>query len=268
MTDDATALSERLELARDASREAGRLTLQYFSPDVPVERKSDDSPVTVADREAEQLLRRRISEAFPDDGILGEEFGERDGTSGVRWILDPIDGTKSFIAGVPIYGTLVGVEIDGQSQIGVIELPALDQRIYASKGQGAWWQVGHREPVQASVSAIDRLADGVYLTSEPSSFSERNAAAVHTALESAAWYSRSWGDCYGYFLLATGRAVAMIDPFVAIWDAAALYPVVTEAGGTITDWAGNSTYTAGELVGTNGRVLPEVLALTSPHAGR
>jgi fructose-1,6-bisphosphatase/inositol monophosphatase family enzyme len=115
------------------------------------------------------------------------------------------------------------------------------------------------------VSQIDQLADGVYLTSEASSYADRNASDVHRALEAAAWYSRTWGDCYGYFLLATGRAVAMIDPEVCIWDAAALQPVVTEAGGTITDWAGNSTYTAGELIGTNGRVLEEVLALTRPH---
>src|SRR5436309_14340502 len=133
-------LTSRLDLAVAAAREAGEITLRYFRRDnFRVERKADDSPVTVADREAEQHLRRRIAAAFPDDGILGEELGEQPGTSGYRWILDPIDGTKSFICGVPLYGQLIGIERERRSVVGVINIPALDECVYAAAGQGAWY---------------------------------------------------------------------------------------------------------------------------------
>ena len=254
-------LSARLQLAREAAIQAGRLVMRYFDQGVEVERKSDNSPVTIADREAEQLLRRLISDAFPDDGILGEEFDEKPGTSGYRWILDPIDGTKSFITGVPLFGTLIGVERGDECAIGVIEMPALDQRVFAAVGHHAWWQRGDAEPERTHVSAVDRLADGVYLTTEIDSFAERDASSIHERLEAAAWFSRTWGDCYGYFLLVTGRAAVMVDPVVSLWDAAALYPVLKEAGATMTDWNGRETYQAGEVIATNGHVLEEVLAI-------
>src|SRR5262249_8374850 len=146
-------LSARLRLACDAAREAAQLTLQYFrASDLRIDLKQDSSPVTIADREAEQLLRRRIAGEFPEDGILGEEFGEHGGTSGYRWILDPIDGTKSFIHGVPLYAVLIGVEHAGQSCIGVIQIPALDEMVYAAQGGGAWHIVGSRPPEKAHVS--------------------------------------------------------------------------------------------------------------------
>ena len=160
--DGSAQLSERLELARSAAREAGKLTLEFFQrADLAVERKADQSPVTAADREAEQLMRERIAAAFPDDAILGEEFPDRRGTSGYRWILDPIDGTKSFIHGVPLYGTLIGLEHGLQSVLGVIQIPALDECVYAAAGQGAWHVRGGAAPAPARVSqtpAIGRLA--------------------------------------------------------------------------------------------------------------
>lgn len=264
MSDGASAvISSRLDLACHAAKEAGRLIMQYYDQDVDVERKSDNSPVTIADREAEKLIRALVAESFPDDGVLGEEFGEQTGSSGFRWILDPIDGTKSFITGVPLFGTLIGVEFEGQCIIGVIEFPALDQRVYAARGQHAWWQRGEQDAIKTHVSTVDRLADGVYLTSELRTFAERDALSVHEQLEAASWYSRTWGDCYGYFLLATGRAAVMIDPIVSLWDTAALYPVLKEAGATVTDWKGNDSYTAGELLATNGHVHEEVLSIVS-----
>src|SRR4029453_10726863 len=131
-------LTSRLELAITAGRAAGQLTLNWFQTEIDVERKADQSPVTIADKSAEQLLRQRIADAFPFDGILGEEFGETAGTSGFRWILDPIDGTKSFISGVPLYGTLVGVEHSGRALVGLVYMPALDEGAYAEVGGGAW----------------------------------------------------------------------------------------------------------------------------------
>ena len=143
----------RLELAKTIAVEAGQQTLDHFQHDsLEVIRKSDNSPVTIADREAEQLLRQRIAAAFPDDGILGEEFGEEPGSSAYRWILDPIDGTKSFISGVPLFGTLVGVEQENQSEIGVIYVPGLDEGIFAARGHGAWHFRSEVEPTAARVS--------------------------------------------------------------------------------------------------------------------
>jgi histidinol phosphatase-like enzyme (inositol monophosphatase family) len=192
-----TAIDNRLELAREIARDAGQLTLRYFADELVVDWKVDRSPVTVADREAELFLRKKISERFANDAILGEEFGETAGDSGFRWILDPIDGTKSFISGVPLYGTLIGIEFQGQCVVGVIELPALDRRISAAAHQDALWQTGDGPLRRATVSSCPRLSEGLYVTSEIKTFQARDAAVVHARLEAASWISRTWGDCYG-----------------------------------------------------------------------
>jgi histidinol-phosphatase len=263
----AAEIKPRLELAIAAGKEAGRLTLNYFQRDnFQVERKSDASPVTIADRSAEQLLRERIAAAFPADGILGEEFGTVEGSSGFRWILDPIDGTKSFISGVPLYGTMVGVEHDGRALAGLVYMPGLDEGVYASAGQGTWHFRGGDSPRRCRVSQKRTLAEGVFLTSQVDTFAKRSAAAAYDALQSAASITRTWGDCYGYLLVATGRAEAMVDPIMNVWDAAAVQPIVEEAGGTFTDWQGNPTIHAGEAVATNGLVQAEVLAITRQFA--
>jgi histidinol phosphatase-like enzyme (inositol monophosphatase family) len=256
------AFSPRLSLALDIAREAGRHTLTYFGrPELQVDRKADESPVTIADREAELLLRERIAAAMPDDAILGEEFPERPGTSGYRWILDPIDGTKSFIHGVPLYGTMVGVEHNGRSLIGVVVLPALDEVVYAEAGQGAWRQRGVGEALRAHVSKISTLADSLFLTSEVASFRGKERMDAYLRLDEACRLSRTWGDCFGYLLVATGRAEVMLDPVMNVWDAAAVQSIIEEAGGTFTDWRGESTIHSGEGVATNGRVREEVLAI-------
>jgi histidinol-phosphatase len=260
---DATELSQRLEVGRAAAAEAGRLTLDYFRrDDLAVERKADASPVTIADRQAERLLRELIAAAFPDDAILGEELPDRPGTSGCRWILDPIDGTKSFIHGVPLYGTLIAVEHDSQSVLGIIGIPALDECVYAAVGQGAWYVRGRAAPIRARVSRTERLAESLFCTSEVASFGPRGASTVYDRLQAAARLSRTWGDCYGYLMVATGRAELMVDPIMNIWDAAAILPILQEAGGTFTDWQGRPTIHSGEGVATNGLVLQETLAIT------
>ncbi len=263
MNQNASDISSRLELAIDAAREAGRITLDYFRrDDLEVQRKGDDSPVTAADRQAEKHLRRRIAETFPDDAILGEEFPERPGTSGFQWILDPIDGTKSFIHGVPLYGTLVGVEHEKESGLGVILIPATGECVYATKGQGAWYASGDNPPRPARVSNCRRLSEGLFVTSEVLGFDQLGRREVYDKLQAAARLSRTWGDCYGYMLVATGRADLMVDPVMAVWDAAALLPILEEAGGTFTDWQGRATIHAGEGIATNGQILDEVLAIT------
>jgi histidinol phosphatase-like enzyme (inositol monophosphatase family) len=261
MNDD--ELLRRQDLALAIAREAGEITLQFFGRDnFDVELKRDASPVTVADRQAEQHLRARIAAALPDDAILGEEFPERPGTSGFRWILDPIDGTKSFISGVPLYGVLIGVEHEGRSVVGVIHVPALDECAYAAVGQGAWYLRGQKERTAARVSKKDSLSRGLFCTSEVKTFVETGRRAVYDQLQTRSWLTRTWGDAYGYLLVATGRAEAMVDPKMNVWDCAALQPVIEEAGGTFTDWRGNPTIHAGEAIATNGLVLDEVLAIT------
>ena len=259
----AAEVASRLELAISAGMEAGRLTLQYFQQDnYEVERKSDASPVTIADRSAEQLLRERIAAAFPQDGIIGEELGTTNGASGFNWILDPIDGTKAFIHGVPLYGTLIGVEHGGRCHAGLIFMPALDEGVYASTEQGAWHFRGSSPPTPARVSRKGKLSEGLFVTSAVDGYDQRGAAAAFIGLQKAAYITRTWGDCYGYLLVATGRAEAMVDPLMNLWDAAALQPILEEAGGTFTDWHGNATIHAGESIGTNGLVLEEVLSVT------
>src|SRR4051794_5274797 len=172
----ADEIRRRLDLAITAGKEAGRLTLQYFQRDnYQIERKSDRSPVTIADRAAEELLRQRIGASFAADGILGEEFGVTSGTSGFNWILDPIDGTKSFISGVPLYGTLVAIEHEQKSLAGLVFMPALDEGIYASVGEGAWHFRGDKPPRRSRVSQKS-IADGLFVTSQIDSFAARGAA--------------------------------------------------------------------------------------------
>lgn len=260
-------LLSRLDLARRAGVAAGKHTLKYFQQsNYEVDRKGDASPVTVADKEAEQLLRREIAAAFPDDSILGEEFGVVEGTSGYRWILDPIDGTKSFISGVPLYGTMVGVEKDGRSLIGVVYIPGLDEGVYAATGQGCWHWRGSAAPTRATVSPRKQLSEGAFVTSQVDSFAKRGAAEAFTSLEKAAYVTRTWGDCYGYLLVATGRVEVMVDPIMNVWDAAAIQPIMEEAGGTFTSWSGEPTIHAGEGIGTNKHVLEEVLAVMKRFA--
>ncbi len=259
MTDE---LTPRLKLACQVAREAGGLTLRYFRRDgLQVDTKADASPVTIADREAEQLLRKQISAAFPHDGILGEEFGEQGGTSGCRWILDPIDGTKSFIYGVPLYSVLIGVELAGESRVGVIYVPAMDEMVYAARGQGAWHVRAGGSPQPARVSNTKTLAEALFCTSGLTGFHKRGSLDVFERLTKAAKVGRTWGDGFGYLLLATGRADVMVDPAMFLWDAAPLPPIMQEAGGTFTDWKGNVTISAGEGLGTNSHLLDEVLRL-------
>ncbi len=255
--------SDRLQLAIDAAQAAGRITLEYFRrEDLQVERKGDDSPVTVADRLAEEHLRRRIAEAFADDAVHGEELPDQQGTSGFRWIIDPIDGTESFIHGVPLYGTLVGIEYQQQPLVGVIHMPALGESVYAAAGQGAWFLCDDEPPRPAEVSTCAELAQGLFLTSAVACFDEIGRPDAYRQLEATARQSRSWGDCYGYLMVATGRAELMIDPVVALWDVAALMPIIEEAGGTLTDWQGERTIRSGNCIATNGQILDEVLAVT------
>ncbi len=253
---DEQELREVLAFAVEAAQLAGAFTLGYFNAGTPHELKADRTPVTVADRGAEEQLRRRIEAAFPTHGIVGEEFGEKPGSSPGRWILDPIDGTFSFISGVPLYSVLVGFEWAGEVVAGVIHLPALHETVYAGRGLGCWWN-GRR----ARVSEVSTLAQARLSVTSVKLFEQRGRLESYNRLRAAVLADRGWADAYGYACLATGRVDVVVDPLMSIWDNAALLPVVTEAGGTFTDWSGKPTHTAKEVVATNGRVLEATLGV-------
>lgn len=241
---------------------AGQSTLRYFrTSGFQVERKSDASPVTIADKEAEQEIRRELALRYPNDAILGEEFGEAGGESEYRWIIDPIDGTKSFISGVPLYSTLVGVTRHGKPSIGVIYIPALNEIVIAAVGQGAWYSQGNTPWTRARVSQQSDLGEGLFVTSQVDTFDRRDARAAFDRISDAAYVTRTWGDGYGYLLVATGRAEVMVDPIVNPWDVAAVMPVIEEAGGRYTDWQGLPSIQTGNGVGSNSRVHDQVLAM-------
>lgn len=259
-------ISSRLEAAIKWAREAGELTLQYYrSASLEIETKSDASPVTIADRKAEELLRQRISAGFPDDAVLGEEYPEKPGTSGYRWILDPIDGTKSFMSGVPLYGTLIGIEHGGESVVGVVGMPALNEYYYGANGLGAWEIIGTNEPRRVKVSDVSSLSESLICYTAVDHFEKYGRLEAYNTFRKQCKLERGWGDCYGYMLVATGRAELMFDPKMSIWDCAALQPILLEAGGTFTDWQGNPTIQNNEGVATNGKILDAVLAVTKQH---
>lgn len=255
-------IARRLELAIDASDEAGRLTLDFFrDSDLRVDRKGDGSPVTEADREAETLLRERITDMFPDDGILGEEFPEQPSKNGFQWILDPIDGTKSFIHGVPLYSMLIALLVDDEPVMGIIRLPALDEVVYAASGIGAWHVSEGGESRPARVSTVGSIAESLFLTSEVGSFDEYGTRDAYDRLQQAALLSRTWGDGYGYFLVATGRAEIMVDPIINLWDIAPMLTIIEEAGGKFTNWNGTPTIRTEQTIATNGLIHDDVLGL-------
>jgi len=253
-------LENRLNFAVGMAHAAGENTLKYFQKsNFEVEIKSDETPVTIADKGTEKLMRDMIQIQFPDDEILGEEMESKPGTSGYGWIMDPIDGTKAFIHGVPLYGVLIGVTFHGEAVAGVIRMPALNECVYAAKGCGAWYQKNDEEPIPARVSKADSLAESLVLTTEEKTFYQTGRYENWKRLMSSARLARNWGDCYGYLLVATGRAEVMVDPEMSVWDTAALMPIILEAGGVFTDWENEPSFKSGDAIATNGLVHQEVM---------
>lgn len=248
-----TSTRTYLEFAIDAAWRAGRLTLAHFQTGVSVDWKADASPVTIADRSAESLLRQLIEARFPDHAIVGEELGASDRDSTHRWILDPIDGTQSFIRGVPLYGVLVGLEIAGEPVVGVACFPALNEIVAAGAGLGCEW---NGRPARASATA--RLADAVVVYSDAADLGRRRPRAW-ARLQAETRVQRGWGDCYGHCLVASGRADIALDPIMSPWDCAALVPILREAGGTFTDWTGRASIDGGHAISTNGVLFDQLM---------
>jgi histidinol phosphatase-like enzyme (inositol monophosphatase family) len=250
-----------LAFATDVVTQAGRVALAYFQTDLTIDSKADDSPVTVADREAERLMRELIRARFPHDEIAGEEMGvdsvdALSPSTNRRWILDPIDGTRSFIRGVPLFGVMIAMQIGDVVELGVLHFPALSETVAAMRGSGCWWN-GRR----AHVSNVRNIEHALVLTTDAMSFSRLfdRAAPQDSSIRSAKLpMVRTWGDCYGYALVATGRAEAMFDPTLAVWDIAALIPIIEEAGGIITSMSGAAPLPVNGAIATN-RVIADTL---------
>jgi histidinol phosphatase-like enzyme (inositol monophosphatase family) len=249
---DAALLDQAVALARMA----GESTLPWFrSVELEVEHKADDTPVTVADRNAERLLRQELEVLYPDDAIVGEEEDDKAGTSGRTWIIDPIDGTKAFTHGVPLYSTLLAATDEHGPLLGVICLPALPETVWAGRGLGCFLE---GEPCH--VSRHDALA-GAYVTAS----ALRNwPAGALDATHATGAFVRTWGDAYGYALVATGRVEAMVDHEAAVWDVAPMSVIISEAGGRFTDLTGAETAEGGSGLATNGRLHDELLTLLAP----
>ncbi len=239
--------------------EAGRLTLGYFGTAAArPEFKSDDTPVTAADREAEKLIRARISGRYPAHAIVGEEYGADEGDGGDhRWIVDPIDGTKAFVRGVPLYGVLIGLEIGGVCEVGAAYFPALDEMLCAATGEGCFAN-GRR----AHVSATPRLDAAIACFTDAKGFEKYGRGEEWKRILSAAGEARGWSDAYGHALVATGRADLMLEPAMNPWDAGPFPPILREAGGFFGDWSGKEgEIYAEEGLSTTPTLLPEVLRI-------
>jgi histidinol phosphatase-like enzyme (inositol monophosphatase family) len=254
-------LEELLDFAVGLARGAGDITVRHFRQTFTPDRKADGSFVTAADREAERFIRARVEERFPRDSVLGEEEGARPGASGRRWIIDPVDGTYSFVHGVPLYGVLIALEIEGEVVLGVVNLPALGELVYAARGHGCFWN-----ETRARVSAVSSLGEGLLLSTDFGTCERYGFGAAARRLEREAGARRTWGDCYGHVLVATGRAEVMLDPVMNVWDCAPLLPILEEAGGTFTDWRGQRTIHGGNAISTNGLLFDPVLELVGREA--
>jgi histidinol phosphatase-like enzyme (inositol monophosphatase family) len=254
MTEQNPAIDDLLAFALDAAWQAGRVTLGYFQTRLAAERKADNSPVTIADRQAEQKLRELIGARWPGHALIGEEYGHAAGDSEYTWVIDPIDGTKSFVSGVPLYAVLLALVKGEDPVLGVMHFPGLNETIAAARGRGCHW---NGRP--ARVSSVSKLSQAVLLASDLNTFAEFGRGPTWERLIKATYIQRTWGDAYGYALIATGRAEVMVDPVMAVWDCGPLQVILEEAGGTFTDWKGKATIFGGEAVATNGALFEQVM---------
>jgi histidinol-phosphatase len=255
------AWRSRYDAAIAAAQQAAQHAFRYFDNDVAVEWKKDRSPVTIADREAEQLLRTTLLGAFPDDGFLGEEFGDKQGTSGFRWIVDPIDGTRSFVRNIPLWATLVGLEHQGDAIAGVVVAPALGHTWRALRGDSAY-----RGQRRLHVSDVDDLKNATLFYTNLSWFARAGKSQQFQALSALTQNQRGYGDFWGHVLVAQGSGDVMAEHGVHIWDVAAVKPIIEEAGGRYSDWDGRPDLHRPDVVVSNGKLHEAALRILQGKA--
>lgn len=271
LPDPDTEVGAALETALAACDEADAISLTSFRGALRIEAKPDATFVTEADTAVERAIRERISARFPDHGLVGEEYGVAPAASGRRWIIDPIDGTHNYMRGVPIYATLLALEIEGALAVGVVSAPALHRRWFSWVGGGAWaadtvpggWDPSSASPI--SVSDVERLDEASLVYSSFASTVESGFGPGFASLLGKVWRDRGLGDFYGHMLVAEGAAEAMIDYPLEIWDLAGPRAILEHAGGRVTDIGGGTDMPARGVVASNGRVHEAVLAELRGH---
>ena len=246
---------ELKSFAKELAMASGNLIKNYWRTDINIETKADESPVTIADKKSEELMREMIMKQFPDHGILGEEFGEHNKDAEYKWILDPIDGTKSFICGTVTFGTLIALTKNHQPVLGVINQPILDEFLI---GDNETAELNGRS---VKVRDCSDLSKAILLTTDHLNVEKYQKIKKFEELIHKVKLYRQWGDCYGYYLVATGYADIMIDPIMSIWDMMALIPVIRGAGGTITDYHGSDPVHGASIIATGGKIHQEVISI-------
>ncbi len=253
-------LAEWLAFALEACDVADGIALRAYRTELDVQAKSDGSFVTAADRTIERAIRERLADRYPAHGVVGEEYGSEAGAATTRWYLDPIDGTHNFMRGIPLFGTLLAVERDGEIQVGVVSAAALGLRWYASRGGGAWAVGGPSDrPRRLAVSSIDAIDRSQVLYRAVTDMHASRVARGFDALLEAAWRDRGFGDFWGYTLVADGAAEVMMERDLWPWDMAAPWILVEEAGGAVSDFNGRRSFETGESIATNGVLHDAVL---------
>jgi histidinol-phosphatase len=264
MSSPAEDLSFAMALA-DAADEITRD--RFLAQDLTVERKPDRTPVTDADTAVEDMVRERLAVARPDDEVVGEERGGTIG-SGRAWVLDPIDGTKNFLRGVPAWATLIALVVDGHAEVGVISAPALGRRWWAAAGEGAWVSTSDGYARRISVSKVHSLADAYLSTTDLGSWVEHHSRERYLALADACWETRAFGDFWQHCMVAEGAIDLAAEAIVNPWDIAPIQILIEEAGGTLTDLSGAPRLDGGSALISNGHLHAAALELLRPAPAR
>ncbi|MDE2820879.1 MAG: histidinol-phosphatase [Chloroflexota bacterium] len=246
-------MQEFLDFSKELAGASGDVIMRYFRSDIAVETKSDESPVTIADKQAEEIMREMIMKAYPAHGIIGEEFGNHNEDAEYQWVLDPIDGTKSFVSGTFLFGTLIGLMKDGQPIVGAIHHPLTSHLLIGAGGEARL----NDEIVR--VRPTRELREAVMLYTDFIHVGQYQNGIAFQQLMGKTKFNRTWGDCHGYFLLATGYADIMLDPIMHLWDIVALIPIIEGAGGKITSWNGGPPLSGNGVIASNGPLHSQVL---------
>jgi histidinol-phosphatase len=260
-------LKKRMEFTLEVARSAGNISATYYGTDrLGTEYKGDESPVTAADRACEKFIRERLEAVYPEDGIVGEEFGVKKGTSDLTWYIDPIDGTQSFVTGVPFFATMIALETAGDSIMGVVHFPILNETVMAHKGGGTWWKRYNTEKFERCHVTKTKSLNQVRMTSSSINYwkQTKREPILYDVSKKVKWV-HGWGDSFGQILVATGRLDLTLDPLMYDWDSMPLKPLVVEAGGVFTDFSGNPSPFGRSAFSCNPDLHSEVLKIIKAY---